>query len=91
LAGAYRDGEGRERRGLLIEHLRTGKKLRYTPDAQFGYWVVWNQNGTDAFICAEPQTCAINAANMHREEDLFGFRMLEAGGVFRAASTLTIE
>jgi aldose 1-epimerase len=91
LAGTYRNGEGKEERGLLIEHLRTGKKLRYTPDEQFGYWVVWNQNGTDTFICAEPQTCAINAANMHREEDLFGFRMLEAGGTFRAASVLTIE
>jgi galactose mutarotase-like enzyme len=45
----------------------------------------------DTFICAEPQTCAINAANMHREQDLFGFRMLEAGGTFRAASVLTIE
>jgi aldose 1-epimerase len=91
LVAAYRDGDSKERRGLLIEHLRTGKKLRYTPDEQFGYWVVWNQNGVDTFICAEPQTCAINAANMHREEDLFGFRMLEAGGIFRAASTLTVE
>jgi aldose 1-epimerase len=91
LAGTYRDGAGREERGLLIEHLRAGKKLRYIPDEQFGYWVVWNQDGTDTFICAEPQTCAINAANMHREEDLFGFRMLEAGGIFRAESSLTIE
>jgi aldose 1-epimerase len=91
LAGTYRNEEGKEERGLLIEHLRTGKKIRYTPDEQFGYWVVWNQNGTDTFICAEPQTCAINAANMHREQDLFGFRMLEAGGVFRAKSALTIE
>ncbi|MDR3174554.1 MAG: hypothetical protein LBU19_09920 [Treponema sp.] len=89
-AGTY-DREGKEERGLLIEHLRTGKKLRYIPDEQFGYWVVWNQNGVDTFICAEPQTCAINAANMHREQDLFGFRMLEAGGTFRAKSTLTIE
>ncbi|MDR2747115.1 MAG: aldose 1-epimerase [Treponema sp.] len=91
LAGTFRNGEGREERGLRIEHLRTGKKLRYIPDEQFGYWVVWNQNGTDTFICAEPQTCAINAANMHQERDLFGFRMLEAGGSFRAKSVLTIE
>jgi aldose 1-epimerase len=91
LAGTYLNGEGKEERGLLIEDLRAGKKLRYTPDEQFGYWVVWNQNGTDTFICAEPQTCAINAANMHREQDLFGFRMLEAGGIFRAAGVLTIE
>jgi aldose 1-epimerase len=90
-AGAYSDGEGKERRGLLIEHLRTGKRLRYEPDEQFAYWVVWNQNGVDTFICAEPQTCAINAANMHREQDLFGFKMLEAGGTFRAESSFTVE
>jgi aldose 1-epimerase len=90
-AGTYRDQDGREARGLLIEHRRTGKRLRYLPDEQFGYWVVWNQNGTDTFICAEPQTCAINAANMHREQDLFGFRMLEAGGLFRAQSLITVE
>jgi aldose 1-epimerase len=91
LAGTYRTGEGKEERGLLIEDLRTGKKLRYIPDEQFCYWVIWNQNGADAFICAEPQTCAINAANMHRDRNLFGFRMLEPGGSFRAKSSLTIE
>jgi aldose 1-epimerase len=90
-AGSYQGQGGREERGLCIEHLKTGKKLRYLPDEQFGYWVVWNQNGVDTFICAEPQTCAINAANMHQERDLYGFRMLEAGGTFRASSVLTIE
>jgi aldose 1-epimerase len=90
-AGTYEGEGGKAERGLCIEHLRTGKKLRYLPDEQFGYWVVWNQNGVDTFICAEPQTCAINAANMHREEDLFGFRMLESGEVFRAVSCLRVE
>ncbi|MDR1971869.1 MAG: aldose 1-epimerase [Treponema sp.] len=90
-AGTYQDREGRAERGLLIEHLRTGKKLRYLPDEQFGYWVIWNQNGDDTFICAEPQTCAINAANMHRDQDLFGFRMLEAGKTFCAKSLITVE
>jgi aldose 1-epimerase len=90
-AGTYTDTTGAEQRGLCIEHLRTGKKLRYLPDEQFGYWVVWNQNGVDTFICTEPQTCAINAANMHREQGLFGFRMLGAGQTFRAASVLTVE
>jgi aldose 1-epimerase len=90
-AGTYRTREEKEERGLLIEHLRTGRKLRYIPDEQFGYWVVWNQNGTDTFICAEPQTCAINAANMHQGRNLFGFRMLEAGESFRAKSSLTVE
>jgi aldose 1-epimerase len=90
-AGTYTDETGREQRGLRIEHLRTGKTLRYLPDEQFGYWVVWNQNGVDTFLCAEPQTCAINAANLHQERGLFGFRMLEAGGTFRAVSVLTVE
>jgi aldose 1-epimerase len=89
-AGTYQDA-GNAARGLCIEHLRTGKKLRYTPDDQFGYWVVWNQNGVDTFICAEPQTCAITAANLHQEQDLFGFRMLDAGKTFLAASSLTVE
>jgi aldose 1-epimerase len=90
-AGTYQGEDGKPERGLRIEHLRTGKKLRYLPDEQFGYWVVWNQNGVDTFICAEPQTCAINAANLHREQDLFGFRMLESGGIFRAVSSLRVE
>jgi aldose 1-epimerase len=90
-AGTYQDAGGRTERGLCIEHLRTGKKLRYLPDEQFGYWVVWNQSGVDTFICAEPQTCAINAANMHREQDLFGFRMLDAGKSFAAKSSLRVE
>jgi aldose 1-epimerase len=91
LAGTYSDGEGKEERGLLIEHLRAGKKLRCIPGGQFGYWVVWNQDGADTFICIEPQTCAINAANMHQEQDHFGFRMLEAGGTFREKNSFTIR
>jgi galactose mutarotase-like enzyme len=53
--------------------------------------VVWNQNGVDTFICAEPQTCAITAANMHQEQDLFGFRMLDTGKSFVAVSSLRVE
>jgi aldose 1-epimerase len=86
----YRDMNGEKHRGLLIEHLRTGKKLRYVPDESFNYWVVWNQNGNDTFICAEPQTCAINAANMHRQLKPFGFIMLPPARVFRAVSLLAI-
>jgi aldose 1-epimerase len=76
--------------GALIENLRTGGTLRYVSDDQFAYWVIWNQNGNDTFLSIEPQTCAINAANMHREQDLFGFRMLEAGAVFSAENSIMI-
>ncbi|GHU78371.1 galactose mutarotase [Spirochaetia bacterium] len=90
-AGSFEDQPGRPCHGALIENLRTGKKLRYTTDEQFGYWVIWNQNGDDSFLCIEPQTCAINAANMHQEQDLFGFKMLDAGKTFSAKNSFTVE
>jgi aldose 1-epimerase len=69
---------------VLIENRSTGVRLRYLTDRAFGYWVIWNQNGRDSFICIEPQTCAINAANLHGGEDRFGFRMLAAREEFSA-------
>jgi aldose 1-epimerase len=75
----------------LIENLLTGSRLRYRTGKAYGYWVVWNHDGRDSFICIEPQTCAINAANLHGEEGRFGFRMLEPGEVFEASSSITLE
>lgn len=91
LAGTIPGGDGRPFHGALIENTLSGGKLYYQTDEQFRYWVLWNQNGNDSFLCIEPQTCAINAANMHGEKGLFGFMMLDPGAVFTADNALIIQ
>jgi aldose 1-epimerase len=91
LAGTFPGKDGRPFHGALIENVLSGGKLRYETDEQFGYWVLWNQNGNDSFLCIEPQTCAINAAHMHGERGLFGFRMLDSGAVFTAVNSIVIQ
>ncbi|GHV69853.1 galactose mutarotase [Spirochaetia bacterium] len=91
LAGSFTGEDGRLFHGAVIENVKTGGKLYYQTDEQFAYWVLWNQDGNDSFLCIEPQTCAINAANMHQEKDLFGFKMLDAGAVFKACNLLSFS
>jgi aldose 1-epimerase len=78
-------------RETLIENLKTGSRLRYRTGGAYGYWMLWNQGGDDSFLCVEPQTCAVNAANLHEERDLFGFRMLGPGETFSAASSILLD
>jgi aldose 1-epimerase len=78
------DFQGQSGHEAIIENLKTGKQLRYIIDGQYQFWTIWNQGGDDSFICIEPQTCAIDAANMHQEKDLFGFRMLQPRETFTA-------
>ncbi|MDR2103887.1 MAG: aldose 1-epimerase [Treponema sp.] len=81
-AAPFQDGQ--EPGNAVIENLNTGARLHYTIDEQYRYRVLWNQGGDNSFICIEPQTCAINAANMHGEKDLFGFKMLGPSEQFTA-------
>jgi aldose 1-epimerase len=81
---------GRLRHGALIEERSTGARLRYLTDDAFSYWMIWNERGDDSFICIEPQTCAVNAANTHQEKDLNGFRMLAGKESFRAQNVFLI-
>jgi aldose 1-epimerase len=88
IAEPFPDDGGAPCHGAIFENLKAGTRLRYVTDEQYGYWVIWNQNGTDSFLCVEPQTCAINAANMHQDKDLFGFRMLGPSETFTARCAL---
>jgi aldose 1-epimerase len=90
LAQPFTDEQGHDCHGAVIENLKTGSRLRYLIDEQFPYWVIWNQNGDSHFLCIEPQTCAINAANLHEEQDRFGFRMLAGRETFSALNRFLI-
>lgn len=77
--------------GAVIENRKIGLRLRYTPDSQFGYWVLWNDDAHSQFVCIEPQTCMINAANLHHERQENGFLLLAPGGRWAAESTLSVD
>lgn len=41
---------------------KRGLRLRYETDEKFGFRLIYN-GGSDAYICLEPQSCAVDAAN----------------------------
>ncbi|MCM3748762.1 aldose 1-epimerase [Paenibacillus pasadenensis] len=68
-----------------------GIKLVYEAGEAYRHWVLWNDSAAGDFICVEPQTCAVNAANLPLPPEETGLLMLEAGDVWEAESRLYAE
>lgn len=63
-----------------------GHRVIYEADSSFSYWTLWNADARGGFVCAEPQTCAINAFNMENG----GAFMLPPGALKKFATKITV-
>ena len=75
--------------GAKITNNELQQSLRYDVDEKFKFWVLWNDDGNKDFICIEPQTCMINAANL-QECDHAGFDVLKAHETISFTSKISI-
>ncbi|SDT51931.1 aldose 1-epimerase [Paenibacillaceae bacterium GAS479] len=66
-------------------------KLIYEVGQPYGHWVLWNDSAAGDFICVEPQTCAVNAANLNLPAEESGLIMLQPGAVWEATCRLYAE
>ena len=77
--------DGKGFRGAVIEHPSLGAAVVYEVDANYRFWVLWNDGGRRRFFCTEPQTCAVNAPNAQPRLGETGLRGLAPG------ESLTLE
>jgi aldose 1-epimerase len=73
---------GRPFQGAVLEDLQTGAQVFYETGPAYGHWVIWNEYADKGFICPEPQTWAINGANLKDRRDDTGFIGLAPGEVW---------
>jgi aldose 1-epimerase len=69
-------------------HMPTGRKIRYTTCGCYNYWMVFNRGIDSGFICIEPQTCIVDAANSPLPPRITGFRALEKGEIVKLQTHL---
>ncbi|MDO5570963.1 MAG: aldose 1-epimerase [Bacteroidales bacterium] len=82
---------GKEYNGAIFQNTKTGNAVFYETDDCFGHWTVWNNGGDKGYMCAEPQTWAINAPNLSLDADITGFRVLEGGDAWSATTKLYVK
>lgn len=76
--------------GAELIHLPSGRRVCYDVSDALRYWVLWNGNGTQGFVCPEPQTWMIDAPNQSQETQNSGFRALEPGEVLTVQTHLRL-
>lgn len=67
---------GKEFNGAIIEDTAKGIRLIYEMGKDYKHMVIWNDMGDKHYVCLEPQTCVINAANINLENNITGFKTL---------------
>jgi len=68
--------------GAIIHHIPTGKKVVYETSDEFGFWMLWNNDAKEDYICIEPMSWCINAPNVSLEDARTGYRELRLGESF---------
>jgi aldose 1-epimerase len=95
IAGHYTDQAliigNRPFHGALIEDRSKGLRLVYEVGPEYRHWMIWNDAGDQGFICAEPQTWAVNAPNLKLPPEVTGYRELRPEQAWTAESSIYVE
>ncbi len=75
----------------VITDRRQGLRLVYQVDEKFGFWMLWNGDGGQGFVCPEPQTWLVNAPNVPLPAAETGMQGVSPGGQWRAVSRIRVE
>lgn len=74
---------------VVIEDVKSGKKIFYRTGREYGFWLVWNCGGGQGYFCPEPMTWMINAPNL--ELPVSGYREIAPGESFTAYQRFSSE
>lgn len=66
-------------------------RLIYEVSSSYRNWTIWNGDAQSGFICAEPQTSAVNAANLQLPYEQTGMIRLEPGESWNGVSRILAE
>lgn len=76
---------------LLIRYPQQPWQMRYQLPQPWREWVIWNNLGTENFICVEPQSCRIDAMNIGLPLSEAGVIELPPGGTQTFKSAIVME
>ncbi|MBE6368006.1 MAG: aldose 1-epimerase [Lentisphaerae bacterium] len=76
---------------LLIRYPQQPWQMRYQLPEPWREWVIWNNLGTENFICVEPQSCRIDAMNIGLPLQEAGVIELLPGAAQAFKSSIVIE
>ncbi|QQE77886.1 aldose 1-epimerase [Alicyclobacillus sp. SO9] len=62
--------------------------LVYDVSTEFKQWMIWNNEGNEGFICAEPQVNVVNAPNLELDNERRALYSLEPREVWETVSRL---
>jgi aldose 1-epimerase len=61
----------------IVVNEHAGIKITYKADNNFKFWVVYNNDGNQQFVCPEPYTWVTNAPNLDLDYSTTGLQVIE--------------
>ncbi len=74
----------------VLRDTASGRAVVYTVDENLRFWMVYNKDGKQRFLCPEPQTWMNDAPNRPFPDEETGFRFIEPGGVMTIRTSLKL-
>ncbi|TBL73288.1 aldose 1-epimerase [Paenibacillus thalictri] len=90
-ANPRRTEEGKWNNRMHLTDAKMKIRLVYEVGGPYKQWVIWNDSAAGDFICVEPQSCAVNGANLDIPAEESGLVLLQPGEVWEAESRLFAE
>ena len=75
----------------VLEDPDASLRIVYRADEHFKFWVVYNADAKQGYLCPEPYTWVTNAPNLQLPSEETGFRALPPGAKMRAKCEIIIE
>ncbi|MCX7747552.1 MAG: aldose 1-epimerase [Clostridia bacterium] len=85
------DMNGKKFNGAILMDESKGLKLVYEVSKEYKHWMIWNDTGSQGFVCPEPQTWVVNAPNIKLPDETTGFKVLSPEETWEGISRIYIE
>lgn len=77
--------------GAIIKNISTKHNIYFETSANFGYWMVWNNQAKSDYVCVEPMSWIINAPNIPLPDERTGYTQLGPGEEWSATLSFWSE
>ena len=75
---------------MMLKDIASGRAIVYTVDENFRFWMLYNKDGKQRFLCPEPQTWMNSAPNLPFPAEDTGFRFIAPGEVLTVRTNLRL-
>lgn len=75
---------------MMLKDTASGRAVVYTVDESYRFWMLYNKDAKQRFLCPEPQTWMNDAPNRPFGAEDTGFRFIAPGGVMTLRTNLRL-